>query len=127
MQRPQRHLDTEGEGECQEQPEGSLFNRHVSVCHQSQNSDVVKGVVDVVKRDDADQHQQTTDGRIYEEFYCRVNSSLATPNANQEKHRHQRRLEEQIEEEQIQRYKHAHHCASQQHQKDVVGKLSLLD
>ncbi len=45
--------------------------------------------VNVVERDDTNEHQQTTDRRVDKEFYRRVNPSIAAPDANQKEHRHQ--------------------------------------
>ena len=88
--------------------------------HGREYRSVVKRAVDEVERDDTNQHQQAADCGVDEKLDGRVDSSFASPNSDQEEHRHQRSLEEKIEEQQIQRNEDANHCAFQQEQKYVV-------
>ena len=53
------------------------------------------------------------------EFDRRVDAVVAAPDADQEKHRHQRRLEEKVKDKQIERDKNADHRRFEQQQKDI--------
>ena len=75
----------------------------------------------------AQQHHYRTDQRVEEELDRRVETVLATPDANQEIHRHQRDFEEEVEEKKIHRSEDADHCRLQEKQQSVVFLLAFLD
>ena len=68
-----------------------------------------------VQGDDADQHQQRSDRGVDEEFDRCVDASFSAPNSDEKEHRHQRRLEEQVKEQEIKRDEHSDHRRFQQH------------
>src|SRR5688572_31174241 len=100
MKRKERHLDAERQTKRDKQPELQVSIQWLRR-QRLKNRRVVKRSNQDVKRDDRDQHQQTADGRVNEKFDCRVNTALAAPDSDEEKHRHQRRFEEQVEEQQV--------------------------
>ena len=60
---------------------------------------VVESVICKVQCDDRHQHQKAADCGVDEKLDRRVNPSFTTPDTNQEKHRDQRRFEEQVEQQ----------------------------
>jgi len=84
-------------------------------------------VISEVEREDADQHQQAADRSVDEKLHRSVDATLATPDSDQEEHRHQRRFEEQVEEQQIERHEDADHRRFQDQQERVVRELSLVN
>ena len=106
MERPQRNLNTEGEGKSEKQPVLGPRREYQRVASQRLNQDRIVEradagglLMDKVERDDTDQHQQRPDRGIDEKLDCRIDAPLAAPNANQEEHRDQRCFKEQIEEQ----------------------------
>ena len=74
-----------------------------------------------IQRNNADQHQQGAYRGEDEEFNGCIDSALPAPDSYQEKHRHQRRFEKEIEDEQVQRDKDADHGRFQQQHENVVS------
>ena len=60
-----------------------------------------------VERQDGDQHEQAARLREEEELDGRVDPPLVAPDGDEEVHRHQHHLEEEVEEEQVERQEHA--------------------
>ena len=81
----------------------------------------------VIKRDYRDQHQQAAEKRKNKEFDRRVNTVIAAPDADQEKHRHERRFEKQIKNQQVERHKNADHRAFKQQHEHVKCRRPLFD
>jgi hypothetical protein len=57
----------------------------------------------------AEQHHDRTNERVKKELNCRVETILATPDTDQEVHRHERHFEEQVKQKHVHRTKHADH------------------
>jgi len=74
---------------------------------------VIKGanarrfLVNEVERDDADQHEQRTYGRINKELYRRVDAALAAPDSDQENIGTREASKKKIKQQQIQRDENA--------------------
>src|SRR6185437_6288260 len=72
-----------------------------------------------IQHQDAEQHQHAAHQRVQEEFDCGVKAPRATPNADDEVHRHQDHFEEDVEQEEIERDENADHARLQQQKKRV--------
>ncbi len=80
----------------------------------------VGGAGGEIHRQDREQHQQRTEQRVEEELEAGINAPLAAPHADDEEHRDQAALEEDVEEEKIERRKHAHHQGFEDQERDHV-------
>src|SRR3546814_3925253 len=69
----------------------------------------VGGAGIVVHGEDRQQHQHRAGERIEEELEGRVDAPPAAPDADDEEHRNQHALEEDIEDHQVERAEHADH------------------
>ena len=69
-----------------------------------------------VHRHDGEQHQHGAEQRVEEEFEGGIDSARAAPDPDDEEHRNEPALEEQIEQHEIERGEGAHH-QSLEHQK----------
>src|ERR1051325_4634493 len=105
MQRPKRHLDTERQREGQKQPElGARRNQTAAVAERLAQHGIVEGpdaggaLMNEIKRNDANQHQERSNGGVDKELDGRIDTPLAAPNADEEEHRHERRSEEHTSE-----------------------------
>ena len=78
-----------------------------------------------VKLEYREQHDDRTDKRIEKELDRSVQAIGAAPDADDEIHRHQHHLPEDVEKEEIERRKDSKHPGLQEKQKDVVLLLSL--
>src|SRR5688500_7574636 len=88
-----RHFDTEGNGESDEQPDGSPRRQRVGP-HRFQDYRVVKRLIDEIQRDNRDPRQQTADGAITDISDRGIDATLGARDADQEYDWHQRRFEE---------------------------------
>ncbi len=104
MHRPHRHLDRERGEEGEEQP--FLHRRREGGLQKHRD---VGGSGDAIHRHDGEQHQQRADQRVEEEFEAGVDAPLAAPDADDEEHRNEAALEEEIEQHEIERGKDAEH------------------
>ena len=73
-----------------------------------------------VHRDERDQHQDRAEEGVEEELERRVDPPLAAPDPDDEEHRDQPRLEEEIEEHEVERAEHAEHQRLQHQERDHV-------
>ncbi len=130
VEREERHLD--GEGEREEQEEPRLVGRRR---HELEELDVVgreHAAVDRLARREPepqqrDEHQQRPDERVDDELRRRIDAVLRAPDADDEVHRDQRELEEDVEEHHVERREHARHAALEQEQERVEGAVLLAD
>ncbi|MEI9932920.1 MAG: hypothetical protein WDM89_20905 [Rhizomicrobium sp.] len=76
---------------------------------------------------DREQHQHRTQQRVEEEFIARIDTPLATPNPDDDKHRDQAAFEEQIKQEQVQRREHAHHERFEREEGNHVFRDAIFD
>ena len=103
VHRPHRHLDREGEEEGEEQ-------QHLGIERQRQavpGEDVEAAARLVVEVDQRHQHQQRAGERVEEELERRVDAARPAPDADDEVHRDQRRLEEDVEQQAVEGAEHA--------------------
>jgi hypothetical protein len=80
-----------------------------------------------VHRHDGEQHQHRTGQRIEEELEAGIDAARAAPDADDEEHRDQTALEEQIEQHQVERGEGADHQRFQDQEGDHVGLHAALD
>ena len=80
----------------------------------------IRGARIPIHGDHCHQHQNRPKEGIKEEFERRIDAFLAAPDADNQEHRDQACLEEQIEQHQIQRHEHAQHQGFQQQECDHV-------
>ena len=73
-----------------------------------------------------DQHQQRAEGRVQEEFDRRVDPPLVSPHPNDEVHRDEGYLPEDVEEEKIQRDEHPEHASPEKEQHSIVRTLLFV-
>ncbi len=65
-------------------------------------------------------HQHRAEERVKEELEARVDPLLAAPDADDQEHRDQPRLEEEVKQNQIQRHEHAQHQCLEHQESDHV-------
>jgi hypothetical protein len=81
-----------------------------------------------VQADDGGEHQQPADQRVQEELHRGVLPAWPAEAADDEVHRHEHRLEEHVEQEDVHRGEDAdHEELEQQQQREVVPHTALLD
>ena len=120
VEREQRHLDRERQREREEEPELLVKGlRHVVELQQIEAVDAGRRLVQVGEAEDGQQHQDAGGHRIQDELDGGVDAPLVAPDADQEVHRHQHRVPEDVEEEQIERDEDADHRALEQQQEDA--------
>ena len=78
-------------------------------------------------RQQAQQRQHAAGQREEEELDRRVTPLFAAPDADEEEQRHERELEEQVEENNVAGDEHAQHARAQHEQQAVVERLLVLD
>ena len=129
VQREERHLDGEGQPEEQEEPHLRVL-RHaeldqlVPVGGEADASGLARGEA---QPEDADEHQERPDEGVDHELDRRVLPVLAAPDADDEHHRDERQLEEDVEEEEVERGEDAEHAGFQQQDQRVVALVRLPD
>ena len=124
VERPHRHLDGERQEECDE-------GQSLQVGGEAEASQrlVAEGEVPggAAVRDrhgqDGDEHQQGADQGVDHELDRGVDAACATPDPDDQVHRDQADLPEDVEEEQVERHEDAEHPDHQQQH----GRVVLLD
>ena len=76
-------------------------------------------VVQIRQRQNRQQHQHAAGHRVENELHRRVDAALVAPDADQEVHRDQHRVPEDVEQEQVERDEHADHRALEQQHADA--------
>ena len=114
MQGPHRNLDCEGGCKRNEKPE---LRPRVYAALRDQIRDREASLIDS-QPEDGKQHQDRACHRVQEELERRIDASWAAPDADQEVHRHQRELPEDVEQEQVLRDEYARHADFQQQEED---------
>ena len=115
VEREQRHLDRERQREREEEPELQVRrNREVVELLEVEAVDAPDRVVQVGEAEDREQHQDAARHRIEDELHRRVHAPLVAPDPDQEVHRDQHRVPEDVEEEEVERDEHADHRALEQ-------------
>ena len=110
MKRKHWYLYCKREEECKEEPElSSKWN--VEVVYLQQVKCVFTRCIVMHKIEEyyGNQHQYTSCHCIYEELYCGIYPSRASPYTNYQVHRNQHKLPEHVEEEEVKRDKHSQH------------------
>ena len=122
MEREHGDLDGEGNEESPEQPDLHLERNDRYVHEVFEREACEPELLDVleVERQDGQQHQHRAGQRVEEELDGRVETPRAAPNADDEIHRHQHDLPENIEEKQVNREEHAQHACLQQQEHGVI-------
>ncbi len=110
-----RHLDGEGQEETQEE-QVLCPGKGRPPGNQVGQGERAVGDAHV---EDGQQHQQRGGHRVQEELDRGVDPPRSAPDADQEVHRHQGELPEDVEQEQVLGQEHAHHARLQQQAEDV--------
>src|SRR5690606_42164886 len=92
-----------------------------------QRADAGLQVVGLVGGDDADEHQQRASERVQEELDRRVNAVRAAPNTDEQRHRDEHDLPEDVEDEEVERHEDAEHARLEEQDGDVVLALAQAD
>ena len=95
MDRPHRHLDRERGEEGQPQPVLHA-GREAACAQQHRRMSVVPACE--IDREDRQQHQHRAEQRVEEELEGRVDAPRAAPDADDQEHRDQHALEEDVEQ-----------------------------
>ena len=121
VEREHRHLDREPEEERQEHPPLQV-ERHVHVLELRDVEGVHAGdAIGVeVEPQNAEQHDDAADEGVQEKFDRRVQPPVASPDADEEIHRHEHDLPEQEEQQEVETDERPHHACLQDQQEDVV-------
>ena len=129
VEREHRHLDGEGQGERREQPD-LLVHRQVEP-QQVVVGEAPDAAVQALERprhpQDGDQHQQAPRHGEEEELHRRVDLALAAPDADEQVHRHQHDLPEDVEEEEVPGEKRSEHAGREQQQRGAEHRPVLRD
>jgi len=125
MQRKERKLDGKRQKEGAEQPELGLGSklRSQQFLQPEGNHAGLLGM-NKVQSDDRQQHQQRTGHGEQEELDRRVELAAVTPDADQEEHRNQHDLPEQVEQCQVERQEDTHDARfHRQHQEQKQARF----
>ena len=122
VDRPHRQLHGEGGQECEPEPGLQVLGEVELQKHR----DLGRARLPV-HGEDRQQHEQRAEQRIEKELEARIDAPLAAPDADDEEHRDQAALEEQIEEHEVERAEHADHQRFQQQERDHVFLHARLD
>ena len=122
MNRPHRHLHGERRKECKPRPHLQR-PRHGRV-HQGRD---IGGAGVPVQRHDRKQHQDRTEQRVQEELEGGVDPARAAPYADDQEHRDQATLEEQIEQHEVERAESADHQRFQKQERHHVFAHAYRD
>ena len=122
MHRPHRHLHREGgeEGE----PQAPLHVGRELVRHQRGD---VGGARLPVHRHHGEQHQHRAEQRVEEELEACVDAVGAAPDADDQEHRDEAALEEDVEQHQVERAEDADHQRLEHQEGDHVLLDAVLD
>ena len=77
--------------------------------------------------EDRDQHEERADERVEKELEARVDAPLAAPDSDDEKHRNEAALEEEIEQHDVERAEDAYHQRLEHQEGDHIFLHALLD
>src|ERR1051326_3201257 len=123
-----RHLDRKSDEEA---PEDDVLELQRQIeLHEIRDFEGVEAeLLEVleIQRQDAEQHQDASRQRVEEEFDGGVEFSRAAPHADDEVHRHQHELPENVEEEEIERNENADHARLQEQEHGVILFDALLN
>ena len=122
VHRPHRHLHREGGEEGEPRPFLQAEREAVAQQHGD-----VGGAGAPVHRHDGEQHQHRAEQRVEEELEAGIDPARAAPDADDEEHRDQAALEEQIEQHQVERGEGADHQRFQHQKRDHVFLHARLD
>ena len=130
VEREHRHLDREGEEEA---GEGEELERRVEA-EAAQRLVVERAgprargdLVGVGHAQDRDEHEQRADERVEDELDRGVDAVGAAPDADDQVHRDEHELPEDVEEEHVEREEHADHADLEHQEGDHVLLHALLD
>ncbi len=118
VDRPHRHLHRERREEREPQPRLHLARERMAQQHGD-----IGGAGLPVHRHDGEQHQHRAEQRVEEELEARVDPARAAPHPDDQEHRDQAALEEQVEQHQVERRERADHQGLEHQKRDHV----LLD
>ena len=132
MEREHRHLDRERDQERREHRTLEHLAVGALTPAGGEFEDIERSFarlieVRLVGGDDADQHQQRAEQRVEKELDRRVDPVLAAPHPDQQRHRDQHDLPEDVEDEEIERHEHAEHAGFEQQQRDVILARPAID
>ncbi len=122
MERPHRHLDRES---WRRRPATARTACSGGNSDVQQLRDVERAGLPV-HRHDGQQHQHRTGEAVKEELVGCLDAPLAAPDADDQEHRDQAALEEDIEHRQVERGEHAHHQRFEDQEDDHVFAHALL-
>ena len=128
VQRKERHLDGEGQGERAKQNRLRVRGKAQAV-EVSDGEAPHAGLVELKEAeiDDAQQHQERAGDGEEEELDRRVDAVRPAPHADDQVHRQQRQLEEDVEEDEISGHEHADHRRFHDQEGDDVLLRMLVD
>src|SRR5919106_143773 len=125
MQRNKRHLHGKTCEECEEEKTLSIQReRRIQECFVAERRLVSRGEIE---RQNGDKHEQRTDKGEKKEFEGCVCAPSVPPDPDEEVHRNQRRLPEQIEQEHVEGGKNADHPGLESQQEDEEWFDFVLD
>ena len=129
VQREERHLDGEGEGEGEEEKRlrGAAAVVHAVEVGDGERPDAAVVEVEKSHVDDAEEHQQRAGDGEEEELDGGVDAVRAAPHADDEVHRQQGQLEENVEEEEVGGDEDADHRRFHDQEGDDVLLRMFLD
>ena len=122
VHRPHRQLHRERGEEGDPQPRLHLAREGVAQQHRD-----VGGARLPVHRHDGEQHQHGAGERVEEELEARIDPARAAPHADDEEHRDEAALEEQVEQHEVERREGADHQRFQHQERDHVFADADLD
>ena len=122
VHRPHRHLHGERGEEGEPQP--GLHALRERVLHQRRD---VGGAGLPVHRHDGEQHQHRAEQRVEEELEARIDAARPAPHADDQEHRDEAALEEQVEQHEIERRERADHQGLEHQERDHVFLHARLD
>jgi len=129
VHREHRHLDGEGQRERREQPD-LLVEREAQAQHVAVGEApgaVVQALEGPCHPQDGDQHQQAPRHGEQEELDRRVDPPLAAPDPDQQVHRDQHDLPEDVEEEEVPGQERAEHAGGEQQQRGAERRPVAVD
>ena len=104
VEREERHLNGEGEGEGAEEPELRLGIEGSRGPQPLQHQRQVEGAGVLPQVEDRKEHQQAADHRVDEELEGCVDPPLAAPDSDDQVHRNQHCLVVEVEEDDVEGY-----------------------
>ena len=128
VEREERHLDRKRDGKGQEEPALRL-GRDVERVELQQVEAVAAGrlAVQVGEAEDRDQHQDAARHRVEHELDGGVDALVVAPDPDEEVHRDEHRVPEDVEQEQVERDEDADHRGLESEDEDRELLHLLLD